>query len=213
MGVQPPDMASRSTCKRRTDPLTRPCARSNGATRQEDTRRLPLACTTVVAASVAHDLDTWGRLLGREINADDVEERNWMFAAIGRSITAPQYLDAVAWQQAWSRRMASWWTNSIEPTGFDVLCCPVLNGPPPPIGWLSDPIEGLGRVTDLMQFTAQFNVTGQPAISLPLWWNGAGLPIGVQFVAPFGREDLLIRLASELEAASPWAERRPGIHA
>jgi amidase len=169
--------------------------------------------TTVVAASVAHDLDTWGRLIGRDIDADDVEERNWMFATIGRSITAPQYLDAVRWQQAWSRRMASWWRNSVDPNGFDLLCCPVLNGPPPPIGWLSDPIEGLGRVTDLMQYTAQFNVTGQPAISLPLWWNDAGLPIGVQFVAPFGREDLLIRLACELEAAIPWDERRPGIRA
>jgi amidase len=64
-----------------------------------------------------------------------------------------------------------------------------------------------------MQYTAQFNVTGQPAISLPLWWNDAGLPIGVQFVAPVGREDLLIRLACELEAANPWDERRPGIRA
>ena len=70
--------------------------------------------------------------------------------------------------------------------GFDLLVCPVLNGPPPPLGWLTDPIEGLGRVTAIMQFTAQFNVTGQPAISLPLSWNDAGLPIGVQLVAPFG---------------------------
>jgi len=167
------------------------------------------AFTTVVAAHVAHDLDSWGRVLGREITDADVEERNWMFAAIGRSFTAPQYLDAIFWQQEWSRRMSTWWKNELNPNGYDILCSPVLNGPPPRIGWLSDPVEGLGRVTSIMQYTAQFNVTGQPAISLPLWWTEDGLPVGVQFVAPFGREDLLIRLASELEAACNWNDRIP----
>ena len=171
------------------------------------------AFTTVVAAHVAHNLDSWGRVLGRNITENDVEERNWMFATIGRSFSAPQYLDAIFWQQAWSRRMATWWKNEFNPGGFDILCTPVLNGPPPRIGWLSDPVEGLGRVTSIMQYTAQFNVTGQPAISLPLWWTEDGLPVGVQFVAPFGREDLLIRLSSGLEAACNWNERVPTVHA
>jgi Asp-tRNA(Asn)/Glu-tRNA(Gln) amidotransferase A subunit family amidase len=61
--------------------------------------------------------------------------------------------------------------------------------------------------------TQLFNMTGQPAISLPLSWNAAGLPIGTQWVAPFGREDLLLRLASQLEAARPWSARRPRAHA
>ena len=167
------------------------------------------AFTTVVAAHVANNLDSWGRVLGREITEADVEERNWMFAVIGRSFTAPQYLDAIFWQQEWSRRMSTWWKNEFNPNGYDILCSPVLNGPPPKIGWLSDPIEGLGRVTSTMQYTAQFNVTGQPAISLPLWWTENGLPVGVQFVAAFGREDLLIRLASELEVACNWHDRIP----
>jgi amidase len=136
-----------------------------------------------------------------------------MFAAIGRSFSAPQYLDAIYWQQEWSRRMATWWKNPFNPNGFDILCTPVLNGPPPKIGWLSDPVEGLGRVTSIMQYTAQFNVTGQPAISLPLWWTDDGLPVGIQFVAPFGREDLLIRLASQLEVACNWHDRIPPLHA
>jgi amidase len=169
--------------------------------------------TTVVAANVALELDVWAAELGRELTADDVEERNWMFAAIGRATTAPQYLEAVQWQQEWSRRMAGWWEGDGEAPGFDLLVCPVLNGPPPPLGWLMDPVEGLGRVTTLMQFTAQFNVTGQPAISLPLSWNAAELPIGVQLVAPFGREDLLIRVAAQLERAAPWADRIPPVHA
>ena len=109
--------------------------------------------------------------------------------------------------------MAGWWRNAPGDEGFDILVTPVLNGPPPPLGWLTDPVEGLGRVTDLMQYTAQFNVTGQPAISLPIWMSRDGLPIGVQFVAPFGREDVLIRLASEIEEAEPWADRMPAIHA
>ncbi len=171
------------------------------------------AFTTVVAAHVAYDLDAWGRELGREITSDDVEERNAMFAAIGRSFTAPRYLDAIYWQQEWSRRMATWWNDEFDPNGFDILCTPVLNGTPPPIGWLSDPVEGLTRVTSIMQYTAQFNVTGQPAISLPLWWSDDGLPMGIQFVAPFGRDDLLIRLAAQLEAARPWAARLPRVHA
>ncbi len=167
------------------------------------------AFTTVVAAHVANNLDSWGRVLGREITEADVEERNWMFAVIGRSFTAPQYLDAIFWQQEWSRRMSTWWKNELNPNGYDILCSPVLNGPPPKIGWLSDPVEGLSRVTATMQYTAQFNVTGQPAISLPLWWTEDGLPVGVQFVAAFGREDLLIRLASELEVACNWHDRIP----
>ncbi len=171
------------------------------------------AFTVVVACSVALDLDLWGRELGREVTADDVEDRNWMFAQLGRAVTAPQYLDAVHWLQVWSRRMATWWTGTEASAGFDLLVSPVLNGPPPALGWLSDSSEGIARLTQLMQFTSQFNVTGQPAISLPLWWNADGLPVGVQFVAPFGREDLLVRLASELEAAAPWADRLPSVHA
>lgn len=173
------------------------------------------AFTTIVATHVAHDLTTWGRVLGREIGDDEVEPGNAVFASIGRSFGAVDYLDAVYWQQAWTRRMATWWRDEAvgQAEGFDLLVCPVLNGTPPPLGHLSDPVEGLGRVTTLMQYTAQFNVTGQPAISLPLWWSADGLPVGVQFVAAVGREDLLVRLAAQLEAARPWAERVPPVHA
>ncbi len=64
-----------------------------------------------------------------------------------------------------------------------------------------------------MPFTTQSNISGQPAISLPLHRTADGLPVGIQLVAAFGREDLLIQVAAQLEAAAPWADHRPPVHA
>lgn len=177
--------------------------------------RFAHAFTTLVATHVAHDIDDWGRIIGRDLTENDVEPGNWLFATIGRSVSAPDYLDAVYWQQAWSLRMSEWWRGGRPgtDTGYDILVTPVLNGTPPLLGTLTDPQEGLQRVTALLQYTAQFNVTGQPAISLPLWWSEEGLPVGIQFVAASGREDLLVRLAAELEVALPWSDRTPPVHA
>ena len=69
------------------------------------------------------------------------------------------------------------------------------------------------RINSFIPFTAQFNVTGQPAISLPLYWTDDGLPVGVQLVAAYGREDVLVRVAAALEQAAPWASRRPAVSA
>jgi len=78
-----------------------------------------------------------------------------------------------------------------------------LAGPPPPIGRLAGE-HGVRHLREILAYTSQFNLTGQPAISLPLHWSKNGLPMGVQFVAAPFREDLLIRLASQLEQAMPW---------
>jgi amidase len=77
----------------------------------------------------------------------------------------------------------------------------------------SKPLDAFRRSAEVLTLCAPFNITGQPAISLPLHWNREGLPIGVQFVAAMGREDLLIRLASQLENEVRWSDRRPPIHA
>jgi amidase len=78
---------------------------------------------------------------------------------------------------------------------------------------LSDPVHGEEAVRETLRFTGQFNVSGQPAASLPLFWTKDGLPIGVQLVADYGREDVLFRVASQLEDAFPWRDRHPPVSA
>ncbi|HKF92855.1 MAG TPA: amidase family protein, partial [Acidimicrobiia bacterium] len=76
-----------------------------------------------------------------------------------------------------------------------------------------DVMATMPRMGNYAMFTSLFNITGQPAISLPLHWTPDGLPVGVQLVAAYSREDVLIRLASQLEQARPWAGRRPPVAA
>jgi amidase len=162
---------------------------------------------TIVAAAAAREMDVWSAKLGHTVDPDGLEPGNAMFVTMGRGISAPDYLAAVDWLHAYGRRMATWWQD------FDILVSPVIAAPPPPIGWLTDESEGLQRVIALLQYTAQFNVTGQPAVSLPLHMTADGLPVGVQFVAAYGQEELLISLAATLEDAAPWAELHPPVHA
>ncbi len=167
----------------------------------------------VFAVSTAHVLDLVGELAGATIAAGDVEPLNWMMAEIGRGISATQYLTTVDWLHGYTRRAAQWWHDD----GFDLLLTPTLPEPPPLLGsFRADPglefAAGI-RAGAFCTFTAPFNITGQPAISLPLHWSDNGLPTGVQLVAAYGREDILLQIASQLEGAQPWAGRRPPVHA
>ena len=161
---------------------------------------------TIVAVATAVDFVTMGEAIGRPIGEDDVEASNWVMGSFGRAISAADYIASVNWVHSWSRRLHAWWDD------FDVLVCPVIAVPPPPIGWLSDPELGTERLTSILQFTAQFNVSGQPAMSLPLHWSDDGLPVGVQFVGQIDDEALLIRLAAQLEVAAPWSDRIPPLY-
>ncbi len=148
---------------------------------------------------------------GRSVTRDGVEPTTWAFAEMGRAVSAAEYIGTVQWLHAYTRRMASWWAS-----GYDVLLTPTLGAPPPLLGEMVPPPDnplGTERALALVPFTAPFNITGQPAVSLPLYWNSAGLPIGVQLVAAYGREDVLIRIAAQLEQARPWAHRWPPLHA
>jgi len=163
----------------------------------------------VVATAVAVALTEWSQLLGRQVSAEEYEPANSLLAALGRSTTAPEYLESVLWLEGFRRRTIAFWSEQ----GFDLLCTPVLAQSPARLGELSDPVNGAVKESETLQFTAQFNVSGQPAASLPLHWTPGGLPIGVQLVADYGREDVLIRVSSQLEEASGWADRRPVVRA
>jgi amidase len=170
------------------------------------------AALAVVTTCTARDLAYWSERTGRTIGACDVEPMIWGLAEIGRSISAPDYVRAIDALHTLTRRTAAWWAG-----GFDLLLTPTLPEPPPTLGQFDataeEPMRGFARGGEFVTFTLPFNVTGQPAISLPLHWNEAGLPIGVQLVAAYGCEDVLLRVAAQLEAAAPWRDRRPGIHA
>lgn len=163
----------------------------------------------VVATAVAASLDRWSSSLERTVAVEELEPLNQIFVNRARDISAPSYLASVLFLEGFRRRTISFWADD----GFDILCTPVLARTPARLGELTDLDEGQRRVIETLQFTGQFNVSGQPAMSVPLHWTPAGLPIGVQFVADFGREDLLFRLAAQLEAERPWATRRPAVHA
>ena len=166
----------------------------------------------VVTSWTAAALNEWGLKLGRTLGQGDVEPSTWAMAELGRTVTAAQYVATLEALSRYTRQMASWWSQ-----GFDVLMTPTIATPPPLLGELcataDDPLSGLGKMLAIAPFTGPFNITGQPAISLPLHWNRGGLPIGVQLVAAYGREDVLLRLAAQLERALPWSDRRPPIHA
>jgi amidase len=178
-----------------------------------DPPELVEAFLVVWAAGTATDVDHyWPRKLGRAIAQDDVEPLTWALADAGRAASASDYLEAQRKLQAMARQVAQWYEE-----GFDLLLTPTIAQPPPLLGEFDspadNPLHGLFRAAEVVPFTPLFNATGQPAISLPLHWNDQGLPIGVQLVAPYGREDVLLRVAAQLEEAVPWSQRRPPVSA
>jgi amidase len=160
-------------------------------------------------AGVAWNLKYWEGQTGKTIQADDVEPSTWALAEVGRTHGAAEYLRAVEYHQRVSRELAAWWEQ------YDLLLTPTTGEPATVLGTFDapadQPVAPIMRAVPLAVFTAMFNVSGQPAISLPLYWTADGLPVGAQLVAAYGREDTLIRIASQLEAAEPWAERWPSL--
>ncbi len=165
----------------------------------------------VIAAGQARDVERYADALGREIGPDDLDCDNWQMTLRGRGLSATDYLAGVEALNHATRAAARWW----EEQELDLLLTPTLPEPPPRLGDLvpdpERPMAGFERSGAFTAFTIPFNVTGQPAISLPLHWNADGLPIGVQIIARYGREDLLLAVAARLEEALPWSERRPPV--
>jgi len=167
--------------------------------------------TTLWASTLVYNLRYWERKVGREITEVDVEPLTWSLAELGRSITAPDYVDAQHAALELGRRVEAWYAS-----GFDLLLTPTLGEPPVEIGTFSTPDEpllGFLRAATFVPYTPLANMTGEPAISLPLSWNADNLPIGIQLMSAYGREGVLLRVAAQLEQARPWADRLPPVHA
>lgn len=147
--------------------------------------------------------------LGREPNPEDVEPLTWRMIQADRSSGA-DYLRATRAVHATGRIVAGWFAD------YDVMLTPTMAQPPMEIGRLAlDREDYMAQGQDILSavaFTATFNAAGNPAASVPLYWNDAGLPIGTQFAARYGDEATLFRLAGALEQLQPWAGRKPPVH-
>ncbi len=159
-------------------------------------------------ANMALGLEGYAEALGRPLTEDEVEPVNWAQAQFASRVSSVDYAKALASVADFRRRVQQWWAD-----GFDLLLTPTLAEPPVRVGdhdpTPDDPMAGMKRATRFVPFTPPFNASGQPAINVPLSWNDAGLPIGIQLVAAYGREDVLLRVAGQLEVARPWAHRTP----
>jgi amidase len=167
------------------------------------------------SAGVALGLDGWSAATGDRIGAGDVEPLTWALAELARGLPTPALLRSLDWLMKTTRLVAEWWQPSDGARGFDLLLTPTLAETPVLLGTFDSPPEnplaGFMRAAAFTPFTPPFNVTGQPAISLPLAWTPDGLPVGVQLVAAYGREDVLLRVAAQLEEVVPWVNRCPPI--
>ena len=158
----------------------------------------------LVSMSVA-----WGASLGYELTEEKVEPLSWDLFQRGLQLPSTKYLGSLTRLQQISRELVGWWAD------IDALLTPGLGQRPTPIGTIDtqkqdDPFSALiPDSSDFTPYTAVWNVTGQPAISLPLFQGEDGLPTSIQLVGPPIGEELLLSLASQIEAERPWASRRP----
>jgi amidase len=146
-------------------------------------------------------------VLGRQPTQEDLETITRAYAELARQFTASDYAGAIDVLHRTGRIIGRFFTR------YDLLLTPTMCTPPHKLGVLSMMTTDMDAYRNIIlgdvAFTQPFNTSGNPAVSVPLHWPAAGLPVGVQFVAPFGDEATLFRLAAQLESAQPWANRRP----
>jgi len=172
-----------------------------------DAEALSHASRVIVGANVRNVLDLRGAARGRAVTEDEVERVTWLRVQDAAVFTAADYARSVLVMHRTGRAVARFFT------GFDMLLTPTMACTPYPLGVLDMSTTDIEAFHDALlrsiAFTSLFNSTGHPAMSVPLAWSREGLPIGVQFVAPFGDDARLFRLGAQLESAQPWANRRP----
>jgi amidase len=164
----------------------------------------------IFASGLTMVIDSVAKTAGKTPAREEFEGLTWSGYQFGRTITAAQYQLCWASLQRLSRQVAAW----QQP--YDAWITPVLATPPMKIGAVNleetDLMKAWAPIANYAPFTALQNVTGQPAINLPLAWSKSGLPIGVQFVGRFGEEHLLLQLAAQIEKAEPWSKKRPSVY-
>lgn len=165
------------------------------------------AFMTVWSIGAAWAIDDWARRTGQTPSAERFEPLTWGLYEMGHHRPGSDYLLAIQDLQRVSRQVAQFFTQ------YDVWLSPTLAEPPPALGSFDatpdNPLQGILRAAQFVPFTPIFNATGQPAMSVPLFWSAESVPIGVQFAGRFGDEATLFRLAAQLEQARPWAGRWP----
>lgn len=166
---------------------------------------------TVYAAGTAWSIKAAAEATGKKATPEQFEPLTWALYEMSEQHTAGDYLLALQKIQKLAREVA----RTFET--FDLLLTPVLAEPPLPLRSFASPkdspLAGLMRAASFAPFTPIANITGQPAMSLPLFWNREGLPIGSHFVGRYGDEATLFRLAAQLESARPWSEKHPDLNA
>ncbi len=170
------------------------------------------AIGTVFDATTAWIVAYWTRRLGRPPGPRELEPLTRAYLERGRRVTAADYLLAVEDLQAFSRTVAGFLA------GYDAWLTPTMSAPPPPLGEVvsteQQPLRAAQRGGATVAYPAVVaNITGGPAMSVPLWQTAAGLPVGVHFLGRVGADATLFRLAGQLERARPWTGRRPRVHA
>jgi amidase len=171
---------------------------------------LRLHFATLWSTNIGVGLRRFEEQVGRPLTADEFEPMNRAQAEIAAHFTAVDYALAFSAATHFRRALQAWWTD-----GWDLLLTPTVAELPLPLGVIANnpdnPLEAIERAFQFIPFTPAFNMSGQPAINVPVEWTDTGLPVGVQLVAAYGREDVLLRVASQLETAKPWAHRTPDV--
>jgi amidase len=170
------------------------------------------AVVTFFATFVAHGVEELSKALHRTPSPDTLEATTLALYHHAQELTALDVLTAEANRNLVNRGVGAWFET------VDLLVTPTTAEPAWPLGWMNaddpayDATGWMDRVFSKIPFTALFNMTGQPAITVPVAQSSSGLPIGVQLVARYGREDVLFQVAAQLERALPWKDRRPRVH-
>lgn len=185
---------------------------------------------TIVAGELGADVADAAKMVGRAPRRSELEPATWALALVSRSLSAKEFAGALRRMEILGREVGDFFER------HDLVLTPTLSTPPPPIGRIGTSsaeraqlrllgLFGSGRLIkaaglieqaartalDFIPWTPIYNVTGHPAMSVPLFWNGSGLPVGVHFVGRLGREDTLFRVAGQLERARPWFDRLPNL--